>query len=92
MARFYDIHAKAIERAVNVNPLRMGECFRVIMWEPLPPVLDRAPESDTATIITFRCLPNGQFEPASPADAAAIADFDKRHRDTPNNSWELPKF
>lgn len=90
MARFYEIHAKAIQRAASINRLRVGECFRIIAWEPLPPVLDRAPENATATIVTFRAMPDGRFEPADIGGRTAIAEWTERHRHTPDSAWQLP--
>jgi hypothetical protein len=91
MANFYDIHAKAIERAFNLNTRETNDYFRVIMWEPLASY-DAAPENDAATIITFIRIGPATYEPASSADKAAIHDWDRRHRHSPSSAWELPDF
>lgn len=92
MTTFYDVHHQAINRAFNLGTQRPGDYFRVIMWEPIAPV-DHPPDRDaTATIITFRRMMEGQYEPADGADRKAIADWNERHKHTPTEAWEIPDF
>jgi hypothetical protein len=84
MADFYSVHRRAIDRAGAV-PER--EFFRIVAWEPLSWPTE-APESDTATIITFRRTKSG-YEPAGPGDARAVADWNERHKDAPASVFEF---
>lgn len=89
MVDFYEIHRRAIDRGFNYAQ-RPGEYFRVIASDPLSPVDEPPPEF--ATVITFRRLSQGRYEPADIADRRAIAEWNERYRHASADAWDLPKF
>jgi hypothetical protein len=92
VANFYKIHEKAIERAFNVVTKRPGDCFRIDVKEPLEPPSSFPPKNEFMTIITFRRLPEGRFEPATDDDRRVISEWNNAHRDDPDDAWDLPNF
>jgi hypothetical protein len=94
MAEFYSIHRRDIERAQLMTHYR--GCFRVWVQEPQPPPLMEPPAepiAETITIVTFVVSSDGRtYSPAGEVDRKIIADWNERHRETPDSAWSLPSF
>jgi hypothetical protein len=89
MARFNDIHRSALNAAAG--RLRLGELWNVELREPLQFVgPDTAPADAFVTVVSFVAARNGRLEPAGTKDREIIADWEKRHRDTPDDQFGLP--
>ncbi len=89
MANFYDVHRMSIERDFNMVR-HTGAIFNIYVEEPMPPPTEVAPVDDVVFIVAFRILPGGRYEPVSIADRNVIADWNERHKKTPESAWDLP--
>jgi hypothetical protein len=88
MADFYEVHGKSIEKAKG----RVREIWNVAVREPLPmPIAPTAAfPGVSVTIVMFRAMPNGLLEPARDFDRNEISEWNRRHRNTPLESFGLP--
>jgi len=88
MADFYDVHQKQLNAAEG--RIRVGEIWSISLREPLGDVTSKPNYDEQVTIVGFRATKDGALEPACPVDHDSIADWKKRHRDTPLESFGLP--
>jgi hypothetical protein len=90
MADFYEVHRKAIE--VAAGKIRRGEYWTVPMIEPLSPVTLRPPTTVGTMLKTVRFIaaPDGTMKAATELDLSDIADWQRRHHNTPRESFGLP--
>lgn len=88
MVDFYEVHGKAVERAKG--QIRSGEIWNVALREPLPLLTPGALPDTMGTIVRFRAMPDGLLKPATERDQYEISEWNKRHRDTPRESFHLP--
>ena len=86
MADFFQIHRRLIERAVCSGGA--NEYFQIPVCEPL----NHDTSNETAMLVAFRRLSEGNYEPAGIADRAIIDDWNNRHRSADASLWDLPKF
>lgn len=89
MANFEDVHRKQLYAADR--KIRKGEIWSIYLREPLGKVADGPNVNELITIVGFIATANGRLEPAHALDRASIAEWKKRHRDTPLSHFGLPE-
>lgn len=90
MASFDDVHRNEL-RAAN-GKLRLGEGWRIALREPLEfASLGPEPVDASVTVIQFVAVEGGKLKPATDADRDLLADWKKRHRETPPDWFGLPE-
>jgi hypothetical protein len=91
MARFDEIHRRELHAADG--RIREGETWRIALREPLEFAAlgpGTIPPDACVKIVQFVASGRGSLEPASMADRELIADWKRRHRDTPPEWFSLP--
>lgn len=91
MASFDDVHRRDLRAADG--RLRLGEPWMVALREPLEFASlgpDAIAEDATVSFVCFVAEHGGRLKPASDRDRAIIADWKRRHRETPLEWFGLP--
>lgn len=88
MARFEDVHRAWL---TPDRGLRLGEPWNVALREPMAAV-SNFPETagPDIKVVQFIAVRTGALKPATLADRALIADWERRHRETPDDWFGLP--
>lgn len=91
MADFYEVHRDALNAAKG--RLRVGEQWSIALREPAVFVnwKDGISPSDTMiTVVKFIACAGGILKPSTELDLAAIANWKRKYRETPSESFGLP--